>query len=264
MIDTKAGKEMVTGYEIFIGILSIISIIDLVITSVVPLINPATKQVLIIINLFLGFFFFVDFIYRFFTAQSKRQYFLRNYGWADFISCWPGYGLRILRIFRLARVFQLIEDVGYKRIISSITDNRAEMAIYIVIVMVIVILQIGGNWVIIFESQNPDANIKTGGDALWWAFATITTVGYGDKYPTTTGGRLIGVALMTCGIAIIAVFTGFLSNSFITKRKKKDPEIIHEAIDPKDKIAEIKLMLEEHERASHKLKEKLDEIEKML
>jgi voltage-gated potassium channel Kch len=254
-INKTDSNEKSLGYEIFIGLLAIISIADMVIL-VIPSVSTDTKQVLTIIQAFLTIFFLIDFFYRFFTTRSKINYFFRDLGWADLLSCWPGYGLRILRVFRLAKVYRLMKNYGYKRIISEITDNRAQMAIYIVVVLVAIVLQIGGAWVLRFENQNPDANIQTGGDALWWAFVTITTVGYGDKYPTTEGGRLIGVALMTCGVGIFSVFTGFIANSFLAPRKKKE-EVIAEQSDPKIKIAEIKQMLEEQEK-------KLEEIEKML
>ena len=262
MTDDKPDSDSKSlGYEIFIGLLAIISIIDLFIL-LLPGVNPYTKQVLTLIQAFLTVFFIADFLYRFFTAKSKSYYFFRDFGWADILSCLPN--ARIFRIFRLLKVYRLTKKYGRKRIISEITDNRAQMAIYLVVVLVVIVLQVGGVWVLRFESQNPDANIKNGSDALWWAFVTITTVGYGDRYPITGGGRLIGVALMVCGVGIFSVFTGFIANSFLAPRKKKEEEAIAEPSDPKAKIGEIKQMLEEQEKASLILKSRLEEIEKML
>jgi voltage-gated potassium channel len=262
MTTEAASNEKSLGYEIFIGLLAIISIVDMIIL-IIPSVSSNAKQVLIIIQAFLTIFFLIDFLYRFFTAQSKSQYFFRDFGWADLLSCWPGHGLRFLRIFRLVKVYRLMKNYGYKRIVAEVTENRAQMAIYLVVVLVILVLQIGGVWVLRFESQNPDANIKNGGDALWWAFVTITTVGYGDRYPVTGGGRLIGIALMVCGVGIFSVFTGFIANSFLSPAKKKE-NVTAEPSDPKTKIAEIKAMLEEQEKANSELKERLEEIEKML
>lgn len=258
------GNEKGLGYEIFIGLLAIISIIDMIIL-VIPSVSSNTKDVLTIIQAFLTIFFLADFLYRFYTAQSKKQYFIHDFGWADLLSCLPG-GFRIFRIFRLFKVYRLMKRYGYKKIVREIKDNRAEMAIYLVVVLVVLVIQIGGVWVLRFENNNPDANIKTGADALWWAFVTITTVGYGDRYPTTGGGRLIGMALMVCGVGIFSVFTGFIANSFLAPKKKEEESNgeIAEPSDPKAKIAEIKAMLEEQQKASSELKERLDEIEKML
>jgi hypothetical protein len=74
-----------------------------------------------------------------------------------------------------------------------------------------------------FESRSPDANIKTGGDALWWAVVTITTVGYGDFYPVTTLGRLTGVSVMFAGVGIIGALASILA-SLLVPPVKEDPE----------------------------------------
>jgi voltage-gated potassium channel len=259
-INDRFSNEKSLDYEIFIGLMAMISIIDMFIL-IIPGISSNTKQVLVIIQDSLTIFFLIDFFYRFFTTSSKRNYFFLGLGWADLLSCWPGSGLRTLRVFRLARVYRLMKTYGYKRIVSEITDKRAQIAIYLVVVLVTIVLQIGSTWVLRFEDVNPDANIKTGADALWWAFVTITTVGYGDKYPTTNGGRLIGVVLMTTGVGIFSVFTGFIANSFLAPRKKK--RAIAEPSDPKTKIIEIKHMLEIQEKTSSEIRERLEEIEKM-
>jgi voltage-gated potassium channel len=65
------------------------------------------------------------------------------------------------------------------------------------------------------ERGQPDANIRSFGDAAWWATTTITTVGYGDRYPTTTAGRIAGVGLMLGGIALLGVVTAALASWFV-------------------------------------------------
>lgn len=65
------------------------------------------------------------------------------------------------------------------------------------------------------ERTQPDGNIKTFGDAVWWALTTITTVGYGDRYPTTGIGRLAGIGLMVGGIALLGVVTAALASWFV-------------------------------------------------
>ncbi len=248
-------------YEIFIGTLAIISILDMVFLYA-PSVDANTKQVLAIVQAFLTVFFVIDFLYRFTTTTSKKRYFFRNYGWADLVSCWPGEFLRILRVFRLAKVIRLIQDYGSKRIVREIVDNRAQMAIFIIVILVVIVLQEGAIWVLRFEHLNPDANITTGGDALWWGVVTITTVGYGDKYPTTAGGRMVGVALMITGVGIFSTFAGFIANSFLSPRKKR--ENIAKPGDPKSKLAEMRRVLEEQEQTTADLKLRLDEMEEML
>ncbi len=249
------------GYEIFMGLLAIVSICNMIFLHL-PWGSLASDQAISIIQAFLTMFFLFDFFYRFTTTKSKRYYFLHDWGWADLLSCWPGSAFRILRIFRLAKVVRLIKNYGFKNLLREINDNRPAMAIYLVIFLVLVILEFGAVWVIKFESQNPNANIKTGGDAIWWGYVTMTTIGYGDRYPITPGGRMVGAILMTCGVGIFSVFTGFIANSFLAPRKK-EKEAKVEPSDPKIKIAEMKKLLEEQDKASSDLKSRLEEIEKM-
>jgi len=77
--------------------------------------------------------------------------------------------------------------------------------------------------VLMFEQQSPNANIKTAGDAIWWSVTTITTVGYGDKYPVTTGGRIVAMILMVSGIGIFGTLSG-LAASYFLHAKPANPE----------------------------------------
>jgi voltage-gated potassium channel len=76
-----------------------------------------------------------------------------------------------------------------------------------------------------FETA-PKSNIKDPEDALWWAFTTVSTVGYGDKYPVTTEGRITAVILITCGVGLFGVYTAFIAKLFVAEdRKDHSPEI---------------------------------------
>ena len=68
---------------------------------------------------------------------------------------------------------------------------------------------------------DPNSNIKTAEDAIWWAYVTITTVGYGDKFPVTTEGRIIAAALMTVGVGLFGTFTGFIASFFLGDKKEE-------------------------------------------
>ena len=70
---------------------------------------------------------------------------------------------------------------------------------------------------VIAERGDPNANIKTGGDALWWALVSVTTVGYGDRYPVTVGGRFVGSATLIVGIGLFSTITGFLATKLATR-----------------------------------------------
>lgn len=65
-----------------------------------------------------------------------------------------------------------------------------------------------------------NSNIKTSEDAIWWAYVTITTVGYGDKFPITTEGRMIVALLMTVGVGLFGTFTAYLASWFVGEGEK--------------------------------------------
>lgn len=79
----------------------------------------------------------------------------------------------------------------------AVEVHRAECAegvLYITLVLVLLTLNMGSIGVLIFERAAPDSNIRHASDAIWWSFVTITTVGYGDHFPVTWGGRIVGMS----------------------------------------------------------------------
>jgi voltage-gated potassium channel len=250
-----------TGYELFILLLSLVSIFNMVIVflSAFVLFDKDTLDVVALIDIVLTFFFLFDFAYRILTTSAKATYFFKKWGWADLLACIPM--LRIFRVFRIVRAGRLMRTFGVKNMINEVINNRAGSALYITIFSIVILAEFAAVFVLKAEAKNPNANITTGGDAVWWVFVTITTVGYGDKFPTTGTGRTLGVIVMFCGIALIGVLTSFLASFFVATPKKEE-ELA--PTDPRAKVAEIKALLQAQEEASANLKAKLDEIEKLL
>ena len=206
------------SYELFIGALSVISIFNIVLGFFVK--NPQINGVLIIINIVLTVIFFSDFIYRLYTANSKKDYFFRQYGWADFLASMPIEQMKILRIFRLFRVYRIMNVLGAKRIISEFIHARGGSALLTILLIAFLVFEFGGMFILYVEKDSPDANITTASDALWWIMATVTTVGYGDVYPVTNAGRIVGVMVMITGIGLFGTLTGFLANAFLAPKEK--------------------------------------------
>ena len=105
--------------------------------------------------------------------------------------------------------------------INDVVRNRSQYALFITVLSAFVVLSVSSILVVQFESRSADANITTGGDALWWAFVTITTVGYGDQYPVTTLGRAVGVFVMFAGVGIIGSLASILA-SFLVPQPELD------------------------------------------
>jgi voltage-gated potassium channel Kch len=97
----------------------------------------------------------------------------------------------------------------------------AGSALLMLLLMGILVLEFGSLEILHIEPNAPGANITTASDALWYNIVTISTVGYGDKYPVTNRGRIVGSLIILIGVGIFGTFTGYLANLFLAPSKKK-------------------------------------------
>jgi len=103
-----------------------------------------------------------------------------------------------------------IAEHVYKDKSKGLLSTVAVIAFLMVLFSSVTILQV---------ETAPNSNIKTAEDALWWSYTTLTTVGYGDKYPVTTEGRLIAAVLMTTGVALCGTFAGYIASLLMSKKE---------------------------------------------
>ena len=129
--------------------------------------------------------------------------------------------MKILRVFRLVRVFRLLREYGARNIARSLIRDRAGSALLILLLMGILVLEFGSLWILDVEQDAPGANITTASDALWYTIVTISTVGYGDRYPVTNEGRVIGSLIIIVGVGIFGTFTGYLANLFLARQRRR-------------------------------------------
>jgi voltage-gated potassium channel Kch len=242
-----------SSYELFIGALSILSILNLVLLFTV---GEQEQTVVWIIDGALTLVFLIDFGIRLTTAPSKSGYFFRGGGWLDLVGSLPL--LRIFRLFRVLRVSRLLRRYGFRNIVRDFLRNPAQGGLLLVALLAVMTLEFGGIFVLHAELKSPDANIKTGGEAIWWACTTITTVGYGDFYPVTKGGRIVGVITMVVGIGLFGTFTGYLANLFLGPRQPAASAA--EPSSPAQQIESIRRQLDENAQASAALRERLSQI----
>jgi voltage-gated potassium channel len=206
------------AYEIFIGLLAVISLFNLAV-SILPF-SEIQKEIAKIVDVPLTLIFLLDFTSRLLRSEPKRVYFIDQRGWLDLLGSLPSF-FRLFRIFRLIRVTRLLGEYGPRNIVRSFVKNRADNALIVVLFMVLLVLEFGSMLVAFFEQQDPNANIKTGGDAVWWAFVSITTVGYGDQYPVTQGGRAMAFFVLATGVGLFGVLSGYLANFFLAPAKEE-------------------------------------------
>ena len=209
-----------TGYEIFIAILSVLSIVNLVLAYVAS--DSGIQDVLTVMNWILSGVLLIDFGYRLLTAPSRSGYFLRDFGWADLLSSLPFAELKFLRVFRLVRVYRLMHELGGRTVARSLIRERAGSALLSLLLMGILVLEFGSLQILYFEKDAAGANITDASDALWYTIVTISTVGYGDQFPVTNAGRVMGAFIIVVGVGIFGTFTGYLANLFLAPRK---PEV---------------------------------------
>jgi len=250
------------GYEVFIVLLSILSVANLAFLFVSALVNPQggpAQEVILTMDFVITPIFLFDFGYRLLTSASPRRYFFRGWGWADLLSCFPL--LRVFRVFRVVRVIRLLRSYGTSRFVADLIEARASATFLLTIFLVLVVLEVTGASVYYAEAPDPNANIVTAGDALWWGIVTITTVGYGDQYPVTGAGRIIGVFLLLAGIGLFSVLTGFIANIFLAPPAKP-------RLEPRDRatseIVAVRALLAEQDERAAAIRAHLDELEKRI
>lgn len=218
MEDQSKSKENVFGgLSLIILILSLYVLVSLVVTTFFS-VTPEVHKILLQIDNFICIIFLIDFFYRFYKAPSKLKFL--KWGWIDFISSIPfidflrvGRLLRLLRLLRILRAFKSVKHIAehvYKDKSKGLLSTVAVIAFLMVLFSSVTILQV---------ETAPNSNIKTAEDALWWSYTTLTTVGYGDKYPVTTEGRLIAAVLMTTGVALCGTFAGYIASLLLSKKE---------------------------------------------
>ena len=241
------------GYEIFMALLSLLSIFNMILLFFLR--DPSLGAVLALVNFVLIIFFIADFLARLVKSPSKSEYFLRQYGWADFLSCLPFSQTNVFRLFRLIKVYRLLRDFGIRKIKDAVIKDRADTALFILLFVTILMLEFGSLGMLAIESQSSVSNITTAPDALWYMVVTLSTVGYGDQYPVTTQGRVLGAFVILTGVGIFGTLTGYLANFFLAPQKKKKSG--NELSDIRSQLDAIKALSAQQQDAIATLEESL-------
>jgi voltage-gated potassium channel len=226
--ETIKTSEHSISYSIFMLVLTVLSLAIMVLL-LLPL-SPATIEVLTVYDNVVCVVFLADFAMNLIRSPKKRDYFIGQRGWLDLLGSVPSLGffrftalLRLARLSRLARIGRLLSGENKKTLVKDIVDNRGSYAAFITILSAFTVLVVSSVMVLQFETRSSDSNIRTGGDALWWAFVTITTVGYGDRFPVTMLGRATAVAVMAAGIGIIGALASILASILVPQAEQPEP-----------------------------------------
>lgn len=155
--------------------------------------------------------FVVDYLVRVYLAPRRLDYITKH--WYDLIVV----VLPLWHPFRLLRLAALLRVLNR----NAAHSLRGKVATYVVLGSSFFAF-CGALAVLQAERPDPNANIKSLGDALWWAMATMTTVGYGDRYPVTATGRIVAVALMIGGIAVLGLTTATVASWLVERVSARD------------------------------------------
>jgi voltage-gated potassium channel len=173
--------------------------------------------------------FLLDFFGNLSRAPTKREYFIGRRGWLDLLGSIPSLGFfkftalfRLARLSRVARITRLLRGQNKRELIDDVVTHRGEYAAFVSVMAAMIVLVVCSVLVLQFESRAADANITTGGDALWWALVTITTVGYGDYFPVTAAGRITGAFVMFAGVGIIGALASILASVLVAPKENED------------------------------------------
>ncbi len=176
------------------------------------------------LDLVIAFVFLADFFVGIYLADDRSKYFKQN--WPDLLASIPVTegifrSLRMLRILRLIRVIRVIARVRRIGVAADKIADESSTYVYASAITGVVIL----SGAVAFFSMEYGVNPQVDSffDAVWWAVVTGTTVGYGDIYPVTWEGRVVGMVLMFFGIGLVGTVAGFAGSYFINRRREKSP-----------------------------------------
>ena len=204
------------AWEVFILGISILSVLNLLLVGLFR--NPHLDQVFIIMDSLLTFIFVLDLSRRLVVARDRKAYLTKGHGWIDVLAAFPI--LRILRVLRIVRMVRTMGRLGGPlTAFKAFFSNRAAGGLLSVLLVAVLVLEFGSLAILYAEDGASGSNIHSASDAIWYLLVTMSTVGYGDLYPVTDSGRLIGGLIIVVGVGVFGTLTGFLANAFLAPRE---------------------------------------------
>ena len=213
--DTLSGKL----FDIFIQLLIILSLVAFSIETL-PNLSSETREVLRIFEIVSIAIFTMEYLLRLGVSDSKLKFVFSFYGLIDLLAILPfylstGIDLRSIRVFRLLRLFRIFKALRYSNAIRRfrLAFGAIKEELVVFIVATGLVLYVSAVGIYYFENEVQPEQFSSVFDCLWWAVATLTTVGYGDVFPITVGGKIFTFVMLIMGLGIVAVPTGLIASS---------------------------------------------------
>lgn len=219
--------------KIFDYIIQVLILISLVAFSLETLPNntPITRQLLNYIEYISILVFSIEYILRIYVAKRPLRYIFSFYGIIDLLSILPFYlhtalDLRALRAFRIFRVFRALKLIRYNRALHRFNLAarivREEIYLFLIVTAILVFLAAVG--IYFFENEAQPQVFASVFHSLWWAIVTLTTVGYGDVFPITVGGKIFTFFVLIIGVGIVTVPAGLVATALSKAREIQEEE----------------------------------------
>jgi voltage-gated potassium channel len=220
-------------FALTIQALIVVSLITFSIATL-PNLSANTEQLLYIIEVITVAIFTLEYILRIIVADEKKRFIFSFYGLVDLAAILPfyissGLDLRTVRTFRLLRLVRILKLLRYSKAVNifhrALLISKEELILFGFVAAVMLYLSAVG--IYYFENSAQPEQFKSVFHSLWWAVTTLTTVGYGDMFPITTGGKLFTFFVLITGLGIIAIPTGLIASALSQAReedKKDDTE----------------------------------------
>ena len=226
--DTRVGR----AFDWIELALIVYSIITLTIDTL-PGLSETTREFLWVSEIVVTLLFTTEYALRVYIAERKRNYIFSFWGIIDILAISPfyitlvlglgGVDLRATRAFRLLRILRLLKIGRYNKAIDrfhrAFQIAREEMVLYLF--LTVILLYVSATGIYYFENPAQPEVFKSIIHSLWWALATLTTVGYGDVYPITFGGRLFTFFVLMVGLGIVAVPAGLVASALSQARREE-------------------------------------------
>ncbi len=229
--DTRAGRV----FDWAVLGLIIYSIITLTIESF-PDISPETRRFLWYSEIIVTLLFTIEYAVRTYIASPKTSYIFSWGGFIDILAISPFYitlvlgigsvDLRAARAFRLLRILRLLKIGRYNKAMARFhrAYEIAKEEINLYLMLSAILLFVSATGIYYFENPAQPEAFESIVHSLWWAVATLSTVGYGDVYPITLGGKLFTSLVIVVGIGILAVPSGLMASALNKARREEDDE----------------------------------------
>jgi voltage-gated potassium channel len=219
------------GSVIFNGIIQFIILVSIVSFSIetVPGLEAEFRRLLRIIEIVTVLMFTAEYLLRLYVSDAKLKYIFSFFGLVDLVAILPfyigmGIDLRAIRIVRVLRVFRAFKFLRYgkaiRRIQRALAIAREELAIFLILTVVLLFISSVG--IYYFENEAQPELYKSIFHSMWWAVVTLTTVGYGDVYPITAGGRIFTGFVLLTGVGVISFPAGVLASALSKARAEED------------------------------------------